>query len=194
MSRLFRVTADRTFVDADESPLRILDCNSVRIVHPIEMVSVDRSRWAEVWRDHELITPFAQLGRRLFVASLRQRTGFQITSFQGRRIPALTVAGDIRVRDWHPALITNRRTGEGHARYFPSAGMTGVVFHPNVGTHVYPNHFAQQEIHSAFFVAGKLDYMLEIDAMRAVRLGDVPPLAFCEMCETLAALYAKGKE
>ena len=190
----FRITEDRAFVDADESPMRLLDLNSVRVVHPVEMNADTRSRWAEVWRDHELIAPFAQLGRRLFVPDERQRKDFRITAFRGRRVPALTIAGQVRARDWQPALIANRRSGEGHARYFASAGLTGVVFHPNVGAHVYPNHLAQQEIHAGFFVAGKIDYTTEIDATRGVCLGNVPLLVYGEVCETLAALYARGKE
>ena len=190
----FRVTEDRTFVDADESPMRLLDLNSVRIVHPIELDTDARSRWAEVWRDHELIAPFAQLGRRLFVPDDRQRKSSQITSFRGRRVPALTIAGQLRARDWQPAPIADRRPGEGHARYFAASGLTAVVFHPNVGTHVYPNHRAEQEIHAGFFVPGKLDLETEIDATRGVRLGDVPLLVYGEVCETLEALYAKGKE
>ena len=194
VARTFRITEDRAFVDADESPVRLLDFNSVRVVHPVEMDPADRVRWTEVWRDHELITPFAQLGRRLFVADEQQRRGFQITSFRGRRVPALTIAGQVRARDWQPALIANRRSGEGHTRFFAAAGLTAVLLHPNVGAHGYPNHLVDQELHAASFVAGKLDFTTEIDATRGVPLGDVPPLVYAEVCETLAALYARGKE
>ena len=194
IARTFRITEDRAFVDADESPVRLLDLNSVRVVHPVEMAAADRSRWTEVWRDHELITPFAQLGRRLFVLDERQRRGYQITSFRGRRVSALTLAGTVRSRDWQVAQIANRRSGEGHARFFATAGLTAVLFHPNVGPHVYPNHRAEQELHAVYFVPGKIDYTTEIDARHGVPLGDVPTLVYAEVCETLAALYARGKE
>ena len=105
--RAFRITEDLAFANAGESPLRLFDLNSVRIVHPVEM---ERGHpfalGRRFWRDHELIAPFAQLGRkRLFVPDERQRKDFRITSVpRPLRVPALTDRGTgLAPRDWQAA-------------------------------------------------------------------------------------------
>lgn len=194
--RTFRYTDEGVFVDAQEKAVSLADLNSVRVVHPIELTAQDRQAWVEVWRDHELIAPFAQLGRRLHSLRDDERKQTMLTAFRGRRVAALTLAAVVKARDWLPVVLARGRAsdGEAHAKGFRAWDLTAVVHHPNVGQYRYPNHRAMQELRAAYFLRGAVDPGEEVDVEGAVRLGEVQDLPYSEVCELLAELYGKGKE
>jgi hypothetical protein len=181
-------------VDAHERPVAVLDFNSLRIVHPIELPDPTRQAWTAVWRDHELIPPFPQLGRRLFPLRDTDRLQTVITAFRGRAVPALTLSGLVRARDWLPAAIGRARPGEAHLKEFRPWATTAVLHHPNVGPQAYPHHQARQELRGAYFFRGPLDPYEPIDLDGAVRLAEVHDLVRSEVCELMALLFSKGKE
>lgn len=190
----FRINDELTFVDAEEARLSLADFNSVRVVHPIELAEPQRLRWAAVWRDHELIAPFAQLGRRLYLLGDDERGRREITRFRGRRVPGLTLSSHVKAHDWLPVAVDRSRPGEAHARAFPTARVVAVLRHPNVGQYGYPHHLSEQELQAAYFLRGvELDGEA-ISPAAALPLGEVAPLVYSEVCELMAWLHNKGKE
>ncbi len=194
LARTFRLTDDKTFVDAEERPVALFDFNSVRVVHPVELPEPARQAWTAVWRDHELIAPFPQLGRRLFPLREQDRLQTVITAFRGRQVPALTLSGLLRAQGWQPTAVGNARWGEAHVKEFRLWATTAVLHHPGVGPHAYPYHQARQELRGAYFFRGPLGDDEPIDLRQAVRLAEVHDLVRSEVCELMALLYSKGKE
>jgi len=189
----FRITDELTLVDADEEPVSLLDCNSIRVVHPVELSESQRRAWDRAWRDHELQTPFAQLGRRLFLLDEEQRRRSLITEFAGRRIPALMLTSQLKALDWRPTIVQQAQPGEAHCKLFAAYGLLAVLHHPNVGAYSYPSHLAEQELRLAFFLRQSAGRKPPFDPTDAVLLGEVPDLVRSEVCEVMASLYARGK-
>ncbi|MFO0930886.1 MAG: DUF4132 domain-containing protein [Gemmataceae bacterium] len=194
LASTFRVTDELTFVDAEESRVSLADFNSVRVVHPIELAEPQRLRWAAVWRDHELIAPFAQLGRRLFPLADAERQHTEITRFRGRRVPGLTLSSHVKIHDWLPVTVDHGRPGEAHAKAFPGARVVAVLRHPNVGQFGYPHHLSEQELHTAYFLRGVEVDGEAVSPAGALPLAEVSPLVYSEVCELMAWLHNKGKE
>lgn len=192
--RTFRVNDELTLVDAEEAPVSPTDLNSVRVVHPIELVEPQRRTWAAVWRDHELVAPFAQLGRRLYPLADGEADERLLTGFRGRRVPGLTLSSHVKAHDWQPAVLGSGRPGEAHAKLFRAARLLAVLCHPNVGAFPYPHHQSEQELQQGFFLPATTFPGEPIDPARAVPLGEVPPLIRSEVCELMAWLHGKGKE
>ncbi len=194
----FRVNEEQHLVDADESPVALTDLTSVRIVHPIELDETARTRWLQTWSDHELIPPFAQLGRRLYPLLPGQENARAITWFSGRRVPALTLAGLLKAHDWQPVLVSEAaRPGQAHCKKFPRSHLLAVLLHPDAGQHHYPDPQAAQDLARALFLRGTAteDLLDPGDlSRRAVPLGEVDSLVRNEVCELLALLQSKGKE
>jgi hypothetical protein len=201
----FRVNEEQVFVDADESPVALTDLASVRIVHPIELSESVRSRWLMTWSDHELIPPFAQLGRRLFHLTQEQQEERAISWFSGRPVPALTLASLARTHEWLPLEWDKRgqqgqqrgkrgEQGQAHCKVFRRPNLTAVLYHPDVGQRHYPDPLAEQDLSRAFFLRGQFGPKDPIDPGVALPLAEVDTLTLSEVCELLALLQSKGKE
>jgi hypothetical protein len=191
----FRVNEEQEPVDADESPVALTDLTSVRVVHPIELSEAARARWLQTWSDHELIPPFAQLGRRLFHLTPEQESATAITWFSGHCIPALTLSSLVKAGDWQPVLLGDQaRRGEAHRKVFARRNLTAILHHPGVSQRRYPDPLAEQDLACAFFLRGLVRADDGIDRSRALPLGQVDALTRSAVCELLVLLWSKGKE
>ncbi len=64
---LFRVAEDMTLAGVDDEAWELAEDVEVSLVHPIDMTTDELQRWGDVFMDYELIAPFEQLGRQVYV-------------------------------------------------------------------------------------------------------------------------------
>ncbi|MCB9593612.1 MAG: DUF4132 domain-containing protein [Sandaracinaceae bacterium] len=96
--RTFRVADDGSLADVEDDAVELRPGARVRLPHTLRLSEEARIRWAEVLADYELVQPFEQLGRRVYVPSAEERRAAHLLRSEGR------------VVDW-PALVRLERAG-----------------------------------------------------------------------------------
>jgi hypothetical protein len=99
LGTLFRVAEDRTYADVDDAPYTVPAKAKVGLIHRLELEDAAVARWSQVLADYELVQPFAQLARDVFVLDDAERTARAITRFHGRKVETRKLMG-LQSRGW----------------------------------------------------------------------------------------------
>ncbi|WP_371631159.1 DUF4132 domain-containing protein [Streptomyces sp. NBC_00341] len=91
----FRVAEDRTFTDAGSGAFTLPEDATVRPAHPLHL-GEELTAWSEVFADHGIQQPFAQLGRGVFTLSEAEAGSDRLKRFEGLQVPAGRVLGLLR--------------------------------------------------------------------------------------------------
>ncbi len=75
----FRVTEERDLADVDENAFDLGGAAQVGVVHPLEMTEQERGAWGQVLGDYEIITPFPQLGRKVYALEGNKPSQMELT-------------------------------------------------------------------------------------------------------------------
>ncbi|GAB2849824.1 hypothetical protein GCM10027176_61190 [Actinoallomurus bryophytorum] len=179
----FRVAEDRTLADVEDRALAPPDGARVRLAHPLDLAgSLDA--WSEVFADYEILQPFPQLGRAVYVLTDEERAGSRLTRFEGVTVTTGKVLG-LERHGWarespQDAGIQgsiSRAAGEGR---FVVIGLDPGIA---VGS---PEIFPEHELHS-IQISDHPDGWGRRDA-NPVRFGDLDPVAASEVIADLTEL------
>ncbi|MBE1537269.1 DUF4132 domain-containing protein [Actinomadura algeriensis] len=94
----FRVAEDGTFADAADDTITLPDTARIGVAHPLHLGD-DVPAWSEMFADYEILQPFEQLGRRVHTLTADERTGSDLTRFEGAKVPSGAVLGLVN-RGW----------------------------------------------------------------------------------------------
>lgn len=83
----FRIAEDGSFADQEDASCTLPENARFTILHPLLMEDSTRTRWSGVLSDYQIIQPFPQLGRELFVPTDEERTAHTSTRFVGKQAP-----------------------------------------------------------------------------------------------------------
>jgi hypothetical protein len=95
----FRVAEDRTFADAGDDAFSVADGATVRLAHPLTLGEDGVSVWSEVFADHEILQPFAQLGRAVHRLTPQEEAADHLGRFEGLTVPTTKMLG-LTKRGW----------------------------------------------------------------------------------------------
>jgi hypothetical protein len=98
LTATFRVAEDRTFADVEDRAFKLADGARVGVPHALELGRA-AERWSQVFADHELAQPFAQLGRAVHEPSPAERKARALARFSGHEVPTGKVLG-LLARGW----------------------------------------------------------------------------------------------
>jgi predicted DNA-binding WGR domain protein len=179
----FRVAEDRTLADVADDALEPPDGARIHLAYPLDLAgSLDA--WSEVFADYEILQPFPQLGRGVYLLTDEERAGSCLTRFEGVVVPTGKVLG-LERHGWtretpQDAGIQgsiSREAGEG--RFIVVGLDPGIV----VGAlDMYP----QQELRS-IWISDHPDGWGRRDANPA-RFGDLDPVTASEVIGDLTDL------
>jgi predicted DNA-binding WGR domain protein len=82
----FRVAEDRTLSTVDDETTTVPDDAVIGVAHPLHL-GEDLAAWAEVFADYEILQPFAQLGRPVFILTEAEARSSRLARFQGVKVP-----------------------------------------------------------------------------------------------------------
>ena len=102
----FRLAEDRTFADLDDRHLELAPEALVGVAHPIQLGD-DVARWSDLLADYELLQPFLQLGREVFVATAEQLGSTSVGDLARSQIESVRFLG-LEGRGWE-----RREVGDG---------------------------------------------------------------------------------
>jgi predicted DNA-binding WGR domain protein len=179
----FRVAEDRTLADVEDDALELADGARIHLAYPLDLAgSLDA--WSEVFADYEILQPFPQLGRGLYLLTDEERAGSCLTRFEGVVVTTGKVLG-LERHGWtretpQDAGIQgsiSREAGEG--RFIVIGLDPGIV----VGAlDMYP----QQELRS-IWISNHPDSWGRRDE-DSVRFGDLDPVTASEVIADLTEL------
>lgn len=132
--RSFRVAEDRTLADAEDEPFALPEDSRVRVAHPIGL-GEELQAWSTVLADYEILQPFDQLARPVFVLDDAERKTGRITRFEGAVVGAGPIVGLLK-RGWKYGSPLGAGGGGNVYFAFPEGGY--LLLDPSPG--VYPGY------------------------------------------------------
>jgi hypothetical protein len=178
----FRVAEDRTFADVEDKVLTLPGGARVRLAHPLDLAG-SLGAWSEVFADYEILQPFPQLGRAVYVLTDEERAGSRLTRFEGATVPTGKVFG-LERHGWTRETpqdagiqgVITRGAGEG--RFIVVGLDPGIA----VGS---PDIFPEHELHS-IWISDRPDGRGRL--ADPVRFGDLDPVTASEVIADLTEL------
>jgi hypothetical protein len=180
---VFRVAEDRTLADVEDKALTLPDGARVRLAHPLDLAGA-LDAWSEVFADYEILQPFPQLGRPVYVLTEDEGAGSRLTRFEGVTVPTGKVLG-LERHGWTREApqdagiqgVISRPAGEG--RFIVIDLDPGIA----VGS---PDIFPEHQLHS-IWISEHPDGWGRRDAA-PLRFGDLDPVTASEVIADLTEL------
>lgn len=192
LRRSFRVTEDQTFAGVDDRPLQLNDHDEIGIVHPLQLDSGQKTQWAEVLSDYDIVAPFPQLGRAVYCLDENELRQAEIVRFADKLVPAITIVSMLEKQGWQRGPVEDGGAFHEHTKYFARADLTAVACYDYivVGA-MLESH--DQEIQTCFFEQGKSNSSYR-DRKSMVPLEFIDSIVISEVLADLTMLTAKARE
>lgn len=95
----FRIAEDGSLASAEDRAFELPEGALVGLVHPVHLEADERRRWSEQFADYELLQPFPQLGRPVYVVSDAERDAKALARFDGLKATYGALRG-LEARGW----------------------------------------------------------------------------------------------
>lgn len=189
----FRVAEDQTYADAADEEYIPSGIASVDVIHPINLTTEQRAVWGQALSDYEIIPPFPQINRDIYILRPEEMEAKEITRFKEIPVPTATLVWTLESLEWKRGR-TDQGEIQTHYKYFPIHNVTAVVGD-------YENAFfggdmyGDEVIDACCFVSGNyvssIDGMWSIPKERILRLSEVDTIVFSEVLRDLHIVTAK---
>jgi hypothetical protein len=194
LAATFRVTEERDFADVDENPFKLTADQSVGLVHPLELPEVVRAAWGQVLGDYEIITPFPQLGRKVYSLEGDEPGQTELTRFKGIKVVAPTLIGILEKLGWGRGEAMDGGGFDEHSKQFPAANVTAVVHYEGMVSMGYIDPNETLTLETAYFCPGmRKPSGYGYGSEKKLRLGEVSPVVMSEVLSHLSVLKSKAK-
>ncbi|WNZ45753.1 DUF4132 domain-containing protein [Leptolyngbya boryana CZ1] len=185
-SMCFRIAEDGTLADSSDMPVELSSEAEIYLPHPLEMP--DRSTWAELLSDYELIPPFAQVNRPIYSVSTQEQDATIVTRFADRGVFTVNLTQSLMKLGWTETYI-----GRGHWRGYCKrfrADHTAAI----LSVSEMPREHGYQRIDRIFFVANDWDGRRVPTEGDRIPLTTVAPLVFSEVLREIDHLTHRSKK
>ncbi|MBU8898676.1 DUF4132 domain-containing protein [Corallococcus sp. M34] len=172
----FRVAEDGTFATVKDDAFTLPADGRVVVAHPVHVEAAQQAAWGQVFADYELIAPFPQLVRPVFVPQATEK-GNVCRRFQGAKVPTKALRG-LESRRWSRDISD----GGGISTYYC------VVDRPNARpimawVHFEPGFVVGMDTEEATQTLGEL-------RLDTCALQDLDPVVFSELMLDIERLKA----
>ena len=176
----FRYAEDGTLVDAYDEPIEIPSDARVGLAHPLHVDDDCRSLWREVLVDYELIPPFEQMNRAVFVLTKQQLSDnpTNLVDMFDERVQAVGGQQQMAKLGYESASTYYY---DRYIRYFPNADISAYLEFELDDTKPDYHYFADRYVTSCVFVRGKYAYRRGDKMPEPLSLNDVHPTVISEM-------------
>jgi hypothetical protein len=187
----FRVTEDCTCADVNGDPVTLDPQWNIGVIHPLLLSPEELAKWTEVFADHEILTPFAQLGRKTFKLEPAEENETVLKRFEGAQVFGMALLGATKKTGWEQGTPGDSYRITYHYKHFPEVGLTAFITHqPGLEPYGYGGA-EDQELGVAYFVPGGTDEARTATAEQALPLGQVDVLVLNEVATLMYALSGK---
>ncbi|PHB15863.1 DUF4132 domain-containing protein [Bacillus pseudomycoides] len=100
---MFRYMEDGTFNTIDEEEHELTQDTVIGLIHPLELSEEERELWKEQLEDYEVIQPFPQIAREVFLAA--ENEGVTVERFAGIQINGRSLFGKVTKYGWNRGSV-----------------------------------------------------------------------------------------
>ncbi len=97
----FRYMDDGSFTTSDEDEFDLPENAVISLVHPIELTDEEIDKWSEQLSDYEIVQPFKQLSREVYLPNDSELKSTEINRFKGKSIVNLTFMSRMLKNGWY---------------------------------------------------------------------------------------------
>ncbi|MDE7326077.1 MAG: DUF4132 domain-containing protein [Lachnospiraceae bacterium] len=183
LTQSFRYMEDGSFNTEEEDEFELPEQGKIGLVHPIELTEDSREAWKEQLADYEIVQPFEQLIRAVYVMTEEEAGTQGLTRFQGRTVNDLALGSRLAALGWYRGSVQDAGGFDTYYREDKEIGL-GVELHFS-GSYVgYSNEDVTID-DARFYKAGTIargSYVYDVaDKEKALFLRDIPARYFSEI-------------
>jgi hypothetical protein len=190
---LFRVTKDQTYADIEGKEVLLTGIQEVCLVHPLYLSDELGAAWEKLLSDHEIVSPFPQIGREIYRLQNAELEAREITRFTSVRVPAVSLVSTLERLGWARGIPEDAGVFHEHSKPFYAANATAIVQYDGVQVKRMV-HWKDQAVKRCFFVPGIYTPVIYMRHQEKLRLSQVDLVAISEVLRDLNTVTAKGKQ
>ncbi|MBW9232710.1 DUF4132 domain-containing protein [Leptospira santarosai] len=177
---VFRLTEERDYADVHDNSLNLRGGSYVGIVHPLLLLSEEKKSWGQLFTDYEIVSPFSQLGRPVYVLSEEDKSKREIPGFTKQKVKAEQLVFGLEKMGWSRGAAGDGGGIDEHSKQFEIDDVTAVIrYHGDDLS--YGNIGGQNlDLEGAYFVKGLREPSFYEDKETKLSLQEINPLAFSE--------------
>ncbi|EMJ64185.1 WGR and DUF4132 domain-containing protein, partial [Leptospira sp. P2653] len=195
---VFRLTEERDYADIYDKSLNLQGGAYVGIVHPLLLSQEEKKSWGQLFSDYEIIPPFLQLGRPVYVLSEEDKLKREIPGFTNSKVKAELLVFGLEKMGWSRGAAGDGGGIDEHSIQFFGDDVTAVIRYDGDDLS-YGNIGGQDlELEGAYFVKGLREPSCYEDKETKLSLEEINPIAFSETLHSLLQVtgfsYAASNE
>ncbi|EKR65878.1 putative molybdate metabolism regulator MolR [Leptospira weilii str. 2006001853] len=195
---VFRLTEERDYADIYDKSLNLQGGAYVGIVHPLLLSQEEKKSWGQLFSDYEIIPPFLQLGRPIYVLSEKDKLKREIPGFTNSKVKAELLVFGLEKMGWSRGAAGDGGGIDEHSKQFLGDDVTAVIRYDGDDLS-YGNIGGQDlELEGAYFVKGLREPSCYEDKETKLSLEEINPVAFSETLHSLLQVtgfsYAASNE
>jgi hypothetical protein len=180
----FRVAEDDTLANSDDAPIELANTGiAVRPVHPLDLESSLLETWQRLFAEYQIVSPFPQLDRQVFLLPATQAALRVLTTFPHDQFDVKALVFPLENRGWTRDGHADGGMVTKHSRQFPRHGVTACLEYT-------PGAFLGDIIGSGLQTLEKLYFVAlgpHAGSAQALSIDQVPSIV---MSETLRDIHA----
>ncbi|MDI7219133.1 DUF4132 domain-containing protein, partial [Leptospira santarosai] len=177
---VFRLTEERDYADVHDNSLNLRGGAYVGIVHPLLLLSEEKKSWGQLFTDYEIVSPFSQLGRPVYVLSEEDKSKREIPGFTKQKVKAEQLVFGLEKMGWSRGAAGDGGGIDEHSKQFEVDDVTAVIRYDGDDLS-YGNIGGQNlDLEGAYFVKGLREPSFYEDKETKLSLQEINPLAFSE--------------
>ncbi|WP_016756585.1 DUF4132 domain-containing protein, partial [Leptospira santarosai] len=177
---VFRLTEERDYADVHDNSLNLQGGSYVGIVHPLLLLSEEKKSWGQLFTDYEIVSPFSQLGRPVYVLSEEDKSKREIPGFTKQKVKAEQLVFGLEKMGWSRGAAGDGGGIDEHSKQFEIDDVTAVIRYDGDDLS-YGNIGGQNlDLEGAYFVKGLREPSFYEDKETKLSLQEINPLAFSE--------------
>lgn len=124
---VFRLTEEKDYADIHDNSLNLQGAAYVGIVHPLLLSQEEKKSWGQLFSDYEIIPPFSQIARPVYVLSEEDKNKEEIPGFTDQKVKAEQLVFGLEKMGWSRGSAGNGGGIDEHSIQYPSDDVTAVI-------------------------------------------------------------------
>lgn len=182
---VFRLTEEKDYADIHDNSLNLQGGTYVGIVHPLLLSQEEKKSWGQLFSDYEIIPPFSQISRPVYVLSEEDKNKEEIPGFTDQKVKAEQLVFGLEKMGWSRGSAGDGGGIDEHSIQYPSDDVTAVIRYDGDDLS-YGNIGGQDlDLEGAYFVKGLREPSFYEGKETKLTLEEINPVAFSETLYSL---------
>lgn len=182
---VFRLTEEKDYADIHDNSLNLQGGTYVGIVHPLLLSQEEKKSWGQLFSDYEIIPPFSQISRPVYVLSEEDKNKEEIPGFTDQKVKAEQLVFGLEKMGWSRGSAGDGGGIDEHSIQYPSDDVTAVIRYDGDDLS-YGNIGGQDlDLEGAYFVKGLREPSFYKGKETKLTLEEINPVAFSETLYSL---------